>query len=77
MEEIERETKVDEIPDHLADLYERSTANLSQSEKNWAKELLTEVQDVSVRDPANPVCVDAVPLTGNTADTPPLRQPPN
>ena len=77
MEEIERETKVDEIPDHLADLYKRSTANLSQSQKNWAKELLTEVQDISVRDPANSVCVDAVPLTGNTADTLPLRRPPN
>ena len=69
-------TTDDQTPDHLTDLYERSTANLNESQKIMTKELLIEFQDVFSKGPHDLGRTNVVQHTINTGDASPSRQHP-
>ena len=73
-----RETKTssDTLPDHLVDLYERSTVHLNDLEKQGLKNLLCKYQGVFSQNAEDIGSTSLVQHSINTGNAAPIRQPP-
>ena len=67
---------LDEMPPHLADLYEKSTEGLTQEEAEQVRKLLVEYADVFSRGSEDLGRTDLVKHHIRTGDTIPIKQPP-
>jgi len=67
---------INNLPDHLRDLYERSVVGLSTPEQEEVYQFLTEFSDLFSSGPQDLGCTDLVQHRINTGQTPPIRQPP-
>ena len=64
------------LPQHLTDLYDRSTKNLSESESSEVLKFLCEFADTFSTDRSDLGCTDLVQHHINTGNAPPIRQLP-
>ena len=67
---------INNLPDHLRDLYGRSVVGLSTPEQKEVYQFLTEFSDLFSSGPQDLGCTDLVQHRINTGQTPPIRQPP-
>ena len=72
IQNLEEETK---LPRHLADLYDRSTKDLGESESSEVLKLLCKFADIFSTDRSDLGCTDLVQHQINTGNAPPIRQP--
>ncbi len=68
--------KIEELPRHLRDLYDRSVTHLGPDEKRQVRQLLHEFPDVFSAGPHDLGCTDIVKHQIHTGDAAPIRQPP-
>ncbi len=63
-----------EVPEHLQDLFERSSAHLSEEQKEQVAKLLIEFEDVFARHDLDLGCFTAIKHHIDTGDSKPIKQ---
>jgi hypothetical protein len=62
------------MPEHLQDLFRRSSENLTEAQSIWIGKLLIEFEDIFSKHSLDIGCVPEVEHTINTGDHPPINQ---